>query len=502
MKLFEKFDFSKKNDQEKLNNENDEFKKELIEDSHEIALEINKPVERYEKPEKVEEDECYKIRQEKKQELTERYSDKQSPEKLKAIISTIIAVRMDTVFGWLPEDEQNKIEKQLKKEYQEKYSVLLSDLNQDSVESEKLYERLIKQAIHYSMNNWQEYEDHEDMQEDLKWESEKEEKEKRFLRDLLMHKLLSKTKLKDSKIIESNSNISEGRLFAKYETSTARIENPNSSHAKKFIENLLTLQNENEINIDEMIEEIKDEFGNEDIIWTLEDCFDSWEGYKENTDKILSTWNGDEEMDDDEKRECGKYDNYIEPTDEEKDNFEEWAKTNYVDYFENEYKELGKEENESVPFWMMMEFRNINDFKNKATNILSKAEKILNDDKYQFENKFFFANQDTGLGNSTENMKSISWDGAMVTKNKLNALIHDYGQMKADAAKTGNVEFMLALDSEIKENFKENPEIAKTIIQLATIRSFSELIACMEKGEEKPENKSLAIDELKKIIEL
>ncbi len=151
---------------------------------------------------------------------------------------------------------------------------------------------------------------------------------------------------------------------------------------------------------------------------------------------------------------------------------------------------------------MIMEFRGIENFKDVATSIISKSEKTLKKAEYQFENSYFFTNEDSNINNITENGKLINWNGAMVTKNKLNALIHDYGQMKADAAKKGHAEFMLALDDEISANFKKDPEAAKTIIQLATIRSFSELIACMEKDEEKSDNKLLAIDELKRIIEM
>ncbi len=303
----------------------------MVEKSHETTLEINTSETIIEKPEKVEEDVYFKIRQEKKQELTERYSEKQDTEELKTIIETIIAVRMDLAFSWLPEDQQSEIETQLKKEYQEKYSVLFSESEHDKTKTKKLYSRLINQAIHYGTNDQEEYKEHGEMQDDLKWETEKEEKERHFLRDLLMNQLLSNTKLKGVEIEKFNNDTESGPLFAQYKTITKQIETPNQSHAKKYIANLLTLQNE--VEVDEMCEKIREEFGSEDIIWLLEDCFDSFEGYQENTEKILSTWDGDKEMNNDEKRDCGKYDNYIRPTDEEKNDFEQWAKTNYYNYF-------------------------------------------------------------------------------------------------------------------------------------------------------------------------
>ena len=87
-----------------------------------------------------------------------------------------------------------------------------------------------------------------------------------------------------------------------------------------------------------------------------------------------------------------------------------------------------------------------------------------------------------------------------MTNNFLNALINDYGSLRLSAFERGQDEFVTALDEEMMNKFKDmgDEEAGRTVIRLATLRSFSDKASGL--GEEEVEIKERLKNELLKAL--
>ena len=263
-----------------------------------------------------------------------------------------------------------------------------------------------------------------------------------------------------------------------------QIEQLTAEHARTCIDNLLK---QSEISS-------KAGSGFEQEIYDLQDHFDDFEGYKENTKKILSMFEFEEETEE-------KYENYVRPLDI----------INILDFFKEKYPyEFNKiqvevadgkidsleiEEKSAIsksmdpeflpdriPFWIVLEYRlheqgyEMN-FREATNSLLEKSSQIM--DKDQFQGRFMTHGDLSPSNIYVADSGGITfldreWTGA--SGNKLLALIYDYGNLRARS--WNNKEFRETLDDELKKQLGD--EAGKTVISLGILRSHCNLAGFFE----------------------
>jgi len=234
--------------------------------------------------------------------------------------------------------------------------------------------------------------------------------------------------------------------------------------------------------------------GFEQEIYDLQGNFDDYEGYKENTKKIMSLFEFEEDTDE-------KYENYVKPLDIK--NILKYFKDKYpyefnklqvevedgkIDELEDDARLTGRFPGDMkffpdrVPFWIVLEYRmherghEIN-FKEAVEELLDKWSAIMNDEKFQGR---FMTHGDLSPNNMyvADNGKvrflDREWTG--VCGNKLLALVYDYGNLRARA--WNNKEFREALDKKLKQELGE--EAGSAVISLGILRSHCNLAGFFE----------------------
>lgn len=355
-------------------------------------------------PEEIERNGKYFKRKEKRHAFLDKFESLKSMELLKAI-KQIVARRLKKQ-EVLREPHQVLME-QMSNEYNQKFELILDGDYTSTEERQKLYAQLVQQAAYYELNpkaDWT--------------ETDGEVQEREFSRGVEMQKILRVNGLCEAEVVGGNIDADMTDLEVAYKKKPKKLEKFNQAEAEKFVDFLFNLQTR--VDRKEVIEVMKEKFGCQETIFILEDYFDSWEGYKDNTNAILENW-------------------------DEADEF-------------------------------------IENFKTKAEIVIAASKSTL--DKYQQWDEAYLINGDCNLDNLSEGAMPINWSRVGVTNNFLNVLIYDYGQLRANALETGRSEFVTFLDEIILNKFRELGDEAagKMVIKLATLRSMSEVASGLDEN--------------------
>lgn len=337
-------------------------------------------------------------------------------------------------------------------------------------------------------------------------DTDSEESRRAIVREITVHRNIAAqlennpdAGMKVRKFHDGETNIEKGESYAVVDAfpedaqvgfieSEGTMEKLTPEHAYKCVEALLAMQKE--IDADKLIKEIKREFHlrkMEDVFEIIDDIYDSYDGYRENTEVILSMREPelDDEMNEEEKAEeiSRSLENHVHPEDIEK--IEEWMREKYPDFYAGRYRELKKEREEIVdrgdnpehgeaPLWMVMEYRlGARDFRQSVNELFARYENTVK--SFQRKNKHFLVHGDccpnnTFYGDAGE-VELTDFGHAGVTKNELLALIHDFGNMRARA--WNNRAYREALDEAIIEHYgsRGQEEAGKAVVALGILRS-------------------------------
>jgi hypothetical protein len=321
------------------------------------------------------------------------------PAELLKTIGRIIAGRKAKQEVMRPQHQ--KTEKELSAEYKGKFS-LIEDGDYASTEQRKeLYQELASQSGYYELNPKSDW-----------METDGEVQEREFARGAIMQKLLSGNGLNSLDIRSGNLDSDITDLEMEYMKDPERLNTFDRETSVRAIDTLFSLRDKTDRKA--IVEEMKKRFGCQEAIFILEDYFDCWEGYKDNTEVIL-----DERMENDEIDE---------------------------------------------------------DFRKKADQIIIDSRPVL--ERYQQWNEYYLVNGSFNSDNLTGGALPVNWDRVGVTNNFLNALIYDYGELRASAKSKGEDEFVRNLDEEIIKRFDElgDKEAGMTVVRLAALRSCGEMV--------------------------
>jgi len=212
-------------------------------------------------------------------------------------------------------------------------------------------------------------------------------------------------------------------------------------HARQSILQLLKMS---EVKLPENIdEEIED----------LQDPFESYEGYRENV------WNL---LDNKEEPECTQ----VRPIDGKVDNNGEIKQEIFLDVLARRFGVKEKE------------------MRSKVEELFERWRRVV--EKYD-EGEWVLTHGDLSPNNmyigDDDNARFLDWEWAGKTKNKLLAIVYDYGNLRARAF--NNPEFQEELDEAIIEEFKKNgdEEAGQAIVSLGIFRSSALLAGFFENYE-------------------
>lgn len=340
----------------------------------------------------------YEKRKEKRRAFFEKFEGMKPMELLKSLKQ--IVVRRLKKQEVMREQHQVSME-EMSNDYNRKFDLILDGDYTSTDERQNLYAQLRQQAAYYELNP------------NAKWtETDGEAQEREFVRGVEMQKILRASGLCEVVIDSCN----EVDLEVIYKKEPTKLEKFDQVEAEKFVGFLFELQDK--VDRRAVMQTMKDKFGCQEMIFILEDYFDSWEGYRDNTNGILGDWN-------------------------DADDF-------------------------------------IDNFKAKAEAVIDASKTTL--DKHQQWGETYLVNGDCNLDNLSTGAQPTNWSRVGVTNNFLNALIYDYGQLRANAFELGKPEFVKALDEEIMKKFQElgDEEAGKTVIRLATLRSMSEVASGLD----------------------
>jgi hypothetical protein len=319
---------------------------------------------------------------------------------------------------------------------------------------------------------------------------ENEEARRAIVREVAAHRNISaqlknkpdsKMKARDFRGGQADIEQGEGYLVADSFSEQAKIgfieseadmEKLTAEHGRKCAENLLAMQKD--IDANQLIADIKREFhlqSMEDVYEILEDYYDSFDGYKENTLVIMSMLEPElpSDMDEDEREGeiARSLENHGNPED-----MNELLKNippEYEKYLNRDNDEFG-----TMPLWMIMERRlGAKDFRKSVNELFDKYEETIK--TFQQEDKYFLVHGDCCLNNTfysdSGEVEFTDWGHAGITKNELLSLIHDFGNMRARA--WNNKEYREAMDNAILEHYKSlgQEEAGKAVVALGILRS-------------------------------
>lgn len=316
-----------------------------------------------------------------------------------------------------------------------------------------------------------------------------------FIREITTNKLLIKhdipalstkaTNIHENEISCDNPNPNNVSYYAIIETLPKDVEigfiGDELDEEKKY-EKIKLLQEKHaerciEIMIDTLEKTNSEKISISQEIHDPQDHFDDYEGYLENTRKIFSTFEFDDDNDE-------KYENYVTPTDINE--IQKRMKEKYPEKFLILKKEVdeGKIDDDKVPFWMVLEYRLENttgrsiDFRKNLEQIFSKYRSIM--EKYDGETEYITHGDLAPNNLYVKNDNDIifidrEWTG--ISKNKFLAMIYDYGNLRARS--WNNEEFRNGLDRSIMERL-DDKEAAQAVIDLGILRSHALLAGFME----------------------
>ena len=293
----------------------------------------------------------------------------------------------------------------------------------------------------------------------------------------------AKSEFKTRPLIAGNADPDQGEVYFISEALPKRekillieseddMEKLTPEHAQECVKTLLAMQKD--IDSNKLIENIKKQFNlesMEDVYEILEDPFDDYEGYKENTLRIMSMQAPElsPEMDEDEKAEeiARSLENHGWP--EDMDELLKEISPEYEQYLNKDKAEFGV-----MPLWMVMEKRlGTDDFRSKVEELFKKYEDVIK--SFQQKDKYFFVHGDCCPRNTfyhdSGKVEFSDWGHAGVTKNELLALVYDYGNMRARA--WNNKEYREAMDKAILEHYHSQgqEEAGKAVVTLGILRS-------------------------------
>lgn len=335
---------------------------------------------------------------------------------------------------------------------------------------------------------------------------ENEEAKRAIVREVAVHRNISAqlknkpdSKMKAREFHDGRADIEQGESYLVVDSfpeqakigfieSEADIEKLTAEHGRKCAENLFAMQKN--IDANQLIADVKREFhlqSMEDVYEILEDYYDSYDGYKENTLVIMSMHQPElpPDMDKDEREgEIARtLENHGHPEDIKE--LEAWMKGKHPDYYNGQYQELKKENEElikqgkkpdhgEVPLWMTMEYRlGAKDFRMSVNELFDKYEETIK--TFQQEGKYFLVHGDCCPGNTfyddSGEVEFTDWGHSGITKNELLSLIHDFGNMRARA--WNNKEYRETMDNAVLEHYKSlgQEEAGKAVVALGILRS-------------------------------
>ena len=271
---------------------------------------------------------------------------------------------------------------------------------------------------------------------------ENEESRRAIVREAAVHKNISaqlaknpNSNMKARQFHEGQTDIEEGESYLIVDAfpqesevglieGEETIEKLTAEHGRKCVENLLAMQKD--VNANQLIADIKREFhlqSQEDVYEILEDYYDSYDGYKENTLVIMSMLEPEisDDMDDDEKEGeiARSLENHSNP--EDMDELLKDIPPEYEKYLNQDDNEFG-----IMPLWMVMERRlNAKDFRKSVLELFDKYEEAIK--SLQEKDKFFLVHGDCCPNNTfyddSGEVEFTDWGHSGVTKNKLLSLL-------------------------------------------------------------------------------
>lgn len=212
-------------------------------------------------------------------------------------------------------------------------------------------------------------------------------------------------------------------------------------------------------------------------IHNLQDHWDSVAGYNENTKKILSLFEFEEETDE-------EFENYVWPLDG--DEIMVFFKNAHPEEFKQlEVKVAGQRvENKRLPFWVVLEYRLQNqvgkklDFRSKISEMMDKNSMVAK--KFDGTGEYLthgdcspnnlYVNKD-----GTVRLLDFEWSG--LTNNRILAMVMDVGNLRARA--WNNADFRQALDKAVLVDFKEalKAKLIKDLMSSNVLESAAEVVA-------------------------
>ncbi len=350
-------------------------------------------------------------------------------------------------------------------------------------------------------------------------DTESEDARRAIVREITVHKNLSAQLEKKPesgmgvrKFYEGKANVDKGESYMIVDAfpedaqvgfieSEDDMEKLTPEHAYRCVEALTAMQKD--VDADKLIKDIKREFHlrkMEDVFGIIDDIYDSYDGYRENTEVILSMHEPelDDDMDDEEREGeiARSLENHGHP--EDIGQIEEWMQEKYPDYFAGRYRELKREREEKisrgdeiehgeVPVWMTMEYRlGVKDLRKAVGELFAKYEKVVA--SFQQKKKYFLVHGDccprnTFYGDAGK-VELTDFGDSGVTKNELLAMVHDFGNMRARA--WNNRAYREALDEAIIEHYRAagNEEAGRAVVALGILRSHMCLAGFFENYDE------------------
>ncbi len=223
--------------------------------------------------------------------------------------------------------------------------------------------------------------------------------------------------------------------------SRADTEKLKPEHAKQAVDQLFVL---NAVNLPEDIDE---------RIHDLQDPFEHYEGYQENL------WNL---LDNKEEPDCTE----VRPLDGKRDREGNIKPEVYIDVLARRFGMGGKEMRQKVGA-LLERWRPVAEKYDGGGWVMTHGDLSPNNMYVGGDNKTIL----------------LDWEWAGKTRNKLMALVYDYGNLRARA--WNNPEYQAALDQEIKDRFAGlgDPEAGSAVVSLGTLRSHANLAGFFENYE-------------------
>lgn len=358
---------------------------------------MNKPAEKYKITPEIERSGRYFSRKEKRHKFLGRILDEGlKPAELLKTVKKIIERRLAK--QEVLRETQRQSPAELEGEYKKKYARIKDGDYSSTEEGKELLARLAREAAYYELNPTGEW-----------TETDGEVAEREFARGVVMQKALRSSGLHALTVEDGNLDSDLAGLEVTYNKEPERLDSFDRAAGSKAVDNLFDLQTK--VDRRAVLEKMKEKFGCQEVIFILEDIYDSWEGYKDNTNSILDDWENADEF---------------------------------------------------MP-----------GFKKRANRLIDSARPVF--ERYQKWDEYYLVNNDLHTDNLDQNALPINWERVGVTNNMLNVLINDYGSLRLDAWEKGEDEFVAGLDEEVMKRFRDmgDEKAGQTVIRLAKLRSFS-----------------------------